>query len=853
MKILFCPGPKLDLRSPGGQKVYLSTLCLILIIFTSGIASAKITAGDCSGETIYMGATCTTANRFSSSEQHPNATIKVEDVDTHIEPYIARIKISAFWDTYGTYGYDEFNLQAGNTYRYTNPGDENDYIEFTIELIGGSWPCETCYVQFENIDTQETFYVSASGNDGNSGIDESHKWATSRHAWLNVGPGMDVRISGSTDGGDLARSSDNLAGYSNAYINFIGIDFPITSLIQLQEVHFINITGFNITRNDGHSAVQIVAFDSDINIKGNKIYSPANALDINGVENYGATNISNLDYSDNYVISPMAVNINDVIYASGNYIHNNTFIVNFQGYISNTTGFYANKDSDGNYWTPYNGIDADNDSIGDTPFNIIDVSDNYPKMDREAGYVKDQNGTILIGAVVSQSGATYRNTTSNSSGHYALSTVGRNTITLTASYEGRSGQITATYNSQNANITIDLTSEHETEITFSNTTDYNSTITSKANNETFYGNVWIQDYNISKIYYLYVLYPNGDLRSTQDLSGVDFGGTPAFFQGQFKIYPDEDYGNYSFWLADVLNETMLYQTSILIFNGSNPNQTSYNPNCTHNCSIPPPGTFCNPFCINPYYESASMYFSSDLIGLTPITSAYFNNTVYLHINHPNGDYTNNSYIISFLKPDDSIFYNMTTLTEYGYASWVTPCCFAGTWTVNFIRKNISDNLTLILNSTSLYLSQNPGPPVINLSVLSGYVRENVSLSPIYAATVTAGSYSANTSASGYYIIPDMLDGNYTVTASKTGYTSSSASISIHNGSINNMNFFLSCIGTCPTPTPTGSSPTPTPTSTAGIPPGSTTETDLGNIFWAFFFIATVLYGIAFFQTLGDKE
>ena len=295
----------------------------------------------------------------------------------------------------------------------------------------------------------------------------------------------------------------------------------------------------------------------------------------------------------------------------------------------------------------------------------------------------------------------------------------------------------------------------------------------------------------------------------------------------------------------------LANNSILIHNATDVNDSVHNCDCIDHCT---PGYFVSTrFCINPYADYASMYFSSDLAGLNRITSALFNHTVFLQFNHPNGDYANYSYNFSLLTPTSTPFHNWTTTIEYGYSYWYTPSTGTGTWTVNFIRKNLTDSSELIMNTTTLYLSQEETPPPVNLSVLSGYVREAGSLNPIYQASVVAGSYSASSNAVGYYTIPNMLDGNYTITASKTGYNSSSTTRTIANSSINNVNFILNCTGACPTPTPTGTpTVTPTPTGT-GITPGSTTDATIASNFWTMLFIVLCLYGIALFWTIGDKE
>lgn len=392
----------------------------------------------------------------------------------------------------------------------------------------------------------------------------------------------------------------------------------------------------------------------------------------------------------------------------------------------------------------------------------------------------------------------------------------------------------------------------QNEITFSNTSDYNNTISSSPSNQSFYINTWINNTNWAtadhNYFNLYTFYPNGD----QDtINFIELHN--QFEQNWLQLGSHRDYGNYTYKIIDS-NNNILATGTILIYNASNPNQTT-NPACTEHCNPIPPGTPCpgGGLCGNPYYESASMFFSTDIPGLNQITSAYFNTSAYLHFSHPNGDYTNYAYYISFLKPDNSVFYNMTVpSSENGYASWNIPCCIAGTWHFDFVKKKISDNSTMVLGTTSLYLTQVSAPA--NLSVLSGYVRDP-SLNPIYGATVDAVkgyTLTATTDTFGHYIIPDMFNGNYTVTASKTGYNSSTANVTINNGSISTQNFVLGCSGICPTPVPTGTSiETPIgPTPTAPSPPSND---DLGTWFWQDLFVWTFVMAIIVCVSLFDEK
>lgn len=78
-----------------------------------------------------------------------------------------------------------------------------------------------------------------------------------------------------------------------------------------------------------------------------------------------------------------------------------------------------------------------------------------------------------------------------------------------------------------------------------------------------------------------------------------------------------------------------------------------------------------------------------------------------------------------------------------------------------------------------------GGGALSTASINGYVLSAGSTAPIAGATVTLSgqpSTSVQTNADGYFLIPNLSGGSYTVTATKTGYTGASVAINVQAGS-----------------------------------------------------------------------
>lgn len=125
----------------------------------------------------------------------------------------------------------------------------------------------------------------------------------------------------------------------------------------------------------------------------------------------------------------------------------------------------------------------------------------------------------------------------------------------------------------------------------------------------------------------------------------------------------------------------------------------------------------------------------------------------------------------------------------------------------FLNQNMTDA------SNQFTLTYHNPFPNSGMGSISGKVRRQSNCSAIPGIKITAGSASTITAADGTYRL-SVPPGNYSVTASGSGWNNNTKSETVSDGLTTQMNFYL----TTGTPTPT---PTPTP------PPSGCTATTVG--------------------------
>jgi len=119
----------------------------------------------------------------------------------------------------------------------------------------------------------------------------------------------------------------------------------------------------------------------------------------------------------------------------------------------------------------------------------------------------------------------------------------------------------------------------------------------------------------------------------------------------------------------------------------------------------------------------------------------------------------------------------------------------GTWTNNGFVLKASEINSDYMSFHSLEADTTAYRPILTINyseadantyTLSGYV--NNATSPLSDATVSSGFGNANTNATGYYSISGLSNGTFSFTASKSGYTDNSTSVTISGNT--SQNFIL---------------------------------------------------------------
>jgi len=162
-------------------------------------------------------------------------------------------------------------------------------------------------------------------------------------------------------------------------------------------IYSSNITVQNLDLNNNGQGVLLVQTENSI-IRGNNItnnrcsvyllFSSNNTVSENSIVNSGSgiylsDSSNNTIYGNNVANNYFGVDLSyRYVPSTNNTIYHNNFVNNTEQVYISTHPSYANfwdNGVEGNYWSNYTGVDANEDAIGDTPY-IIDANntDRYP-------------------------------------------------------------------------------------------------------------------------------------------------------------------------------------------------------------------------------------------------------------------------------------------------------------------------------------------------------------------------------------------------------------------------------------------------------------------------------------------
>ena len=179
------------------------------------------------------------------------------------------------------------------------------------------------------------YYVSASGNDGNNGSQQS-PWATIQHAANVAAAGATVHVAPGTYSGAITTQT---SGTATARIRFLSdtqwgavIRASSVDIIWTNQGDYVDIEGFDIAGNDGATCYGIINYASYVRIIGNNIHDLSHDTTA-CVYGSGIDNHNNNGGHDDDVIGNVVHDVGDI--NTTYQFHHGIYHANLRGHIWN--------------------------------------------------------------------------------------------------------------------------------------------------------------------------------------------------------------------------------------------------------------------------------------------------------------------------------------------------------------------------------------------------------------------------------------------------------------------------------------------------------------------------------------